>query len=206
MADDHLKGSLARLWALIAQRMQVHADTAEIDRRIWDLFGEEWAVMFTDLSGFSRGSQAFGILHFLQIIHEQRRLLLPIVADHDGILVKEDADSFLLLFKRPETAITCAIAMQQTCVRVNERRTPEEQLLLCVGIGFGRILRIGDADVFGNEVNAASKLGEDAAAAYEILATEAVREVASGTPGVKGWVALGEVSSGLGVAHRIEWR
>ena len=37
------------------------------------------------------------------------------------------------------------------------------------------MLRIGDVDVFGAEVNAASKLGEDLAQAGEILVTEAVR-------------------------------
>ena len=42
----------------------------------------------------------------------------------------------------------------------------------CVGIGFGQILRIGDHDVFGREVNAASKLGEDTAKANEILVTK----------------------------------
>ena len=51
----------------------------EIDERIWDLFGEEWAVMFTDLSGFSRGVADFGIIHFLQIIYESQRVLIPCI-------------------------------------------------------------------------------------------------------------------------------
>ena len=206
MRDDHLKGSLDRLWSLIEKRLRADADTQAIDRRIWDLYGEEWAVMFTDLSGFSRGSQAFGILHFLQIIYEQRKLLLPIVGEHDGVLVKEDADSLLVIFKRPEVALECAVEMQRTCQRVNERRKPEEQLLLCVGIGFGRILRIGDVDVYGVEVNAASKLGEDTAKAYEILVTDGVRQVVTAVEGIKGFTPLGEVAPGMGDAHRAEWR
>ena len=79
-----------------------------IDQRIWDLFGDEWAIMFTDLSGFSRAVAAFGIIHFLQVIFEKKRLLLPIVAAHDGILIKVEADSFLIIFKRPERALQCA--------------------------------------------------------------------------------------------------
>src|SRR3954467_4812288 len=98
--DAQLKGSEVRLWSLVEERCRPGADVAEIDRRIWDLFGEDWAIMFTDLSGFSRQVEAFGILHFLQIIFEQKRLLLPIVADHDGILIKIEADSFLIVFKR----------------------------------------------------------------------------------------------------------
>lgn len=183
--DDHLKGSEARLWSLIAQRVKPSADTHAIDARIWDLFGDEWAIMFTDLSGFSRQVAKFGIIHFLQVIHEQKELLLPIVADHDGILIKIEADSFLILFKRARTAVQCAIAMQHACQQLNVRRTPEEQVLLCVGIGSGRVLKIGDVDVYGAEVNAASKLGEDTAKANEILITKAAKEQCNDLVGVK---------------------
>jgi class 3 adenylate cyclase len=174
--DEHVKGSESRLWSLIEARTQPGADKAAIDQRIWDLFGEEWAVMMTDLAGFSRQVVAFGIIHFLQVIHEQKRELLPIVASHDGVLIKVEADSFLILFKRVSRAVACAVEMQHRCERLNETRKPEEQILLCVGIGHGRILRIGDIDVFGAEVNAASKLGEDIAKAREILVSEAARD------------------------------
>jgi len=187
MAGDHdakLKGSEVRLWELIEERTRPGADKARIDRRIWDLFGEEWTIMFTDLSGFSRQVAAFGIIHFLQVIHEHKRLLLPIVAEHDGILVKIEADSFMIIFKRPESALACAIAMQHACQKLSRGRSPEEQVLLCVGIGCGRILRIGDTDVYGQEVNAASKLGEDTAKANEILVTHAVRERCAAVAGV----------------------
>src|SRR5258706_9732105 len=102
-----LKGSEERLWALVEARTRPGADTAAIDQRIWDLFGEEWTIMFTDLSGFSRQVARFGIIHFLQVILEQKRLLLPVVERNDGILVKIEADSFLILFKNPARAITC---------------------------------------------------------------------------------------------------
>ena len=183
--DRHLKGSEVRLWKLVEERCAPGADVARIDQRIWDLFGEEWAVMFTDLSGFSRRVEAFGIIHFLQIIFEQKRLLLPVAQRNDGILIKVEADSLLLIFQRASSALRCAIEMQHACRAYNEQRPPEEALLLYVGIGFGRILRIGDTDVFGQEVNAASKLGEETAKANEILVTAAVRDAATDVEGVR---------------------
>ena len=172
---DLLKGSDARLWDLIELRTKADADTDAIDRRIWDLFGERWAIMFTDLSGFSRQAAKFGITHFLQIIHEKKKMLLPIVAAHDGILLKVEADSFLLIFRKPDRALQCAIEMQRRCQLTNERRLPEEQIILCLGIGYGDVLRVGDHDVWGREVNAASKLGEDTAGPNEILVTGAAQ-------------------------------
>jgi class 3 adenylate cyclase len=174
-SDDGLKASQARLWKLVEDRCRAGADVTVIDQRIWDLFGEDWAIMFTDLSGFSRRTSEFGIIHFLQIIHEQRKLLLPIVEAHDGLLLKEEGDSFMIMFRRAERAVECGIKMQYACRNVNERRKPEEEILLCLGIGYGRVLRIGDQDVWGREVNGASKLGEDTAQPYEILLTAAAK-------------------------------
>lgn len=183
--DDLLKGSEARLWHLIDQRTRTDADTDAIDRRIWDLFGERWSIMFTDLSGFSRNTAKFGITHFLQIIHEKKKLLLPIILAHDGILLKAEADSFLLIFRRPERALACALEMQRTCQLTNERRVPEEQIILCLGIGYGDILRIGDRDVWGREVNAASKLGEDTAGPEDILVTAAAFDELGDIEGIR---------------------
>jgi class 3 adenylate cyclase len=202
MPDRDLKVSQARLWSLIEERCQPGANVAELDRRVWDLFGERWAIMFTDLSGFSRRVAEFGILHFLQIIHEQRKLLLPIVERHDGLLIKEEGDSLLILFRRVERALDCGIAMQRACRLVNERRKPEEQVLLCLGIGWGDILRIADQDAWGREVNTASKLGEDTAKAGEILLSAAAHEALATRTDVQ-FESIGSTSLGPEVNFRV---
>ena len=204
-SEATLKGSSARLWKLIEQRAQPGADVTALDQRIWDLFGEEWAIMFTDLAGFSRQVAKFGIVHFLQIMHEQERLLLPIIEDHDGILIKTEADSFLILFKQAAQALHCAVAMQKKCTSVNNRRAPEEQIVLCVGIGYGKILKIGDDDVFGHEVNLASKLGEDTAKGEEILVTRAAH-AAIGTAATVAWDEVRADHAGEQICWRATWK
>jgi len=171
-----LSASEDRLEKLITERLAPGVDTVEIDKRIWDLFGEEWAVMFTDLAGFSSGVASFGIIHFLQIIQESQRLLTPCIDAHDGILLKIDGDSMMVIYRNVSKAIDSALTMQQVCADYNTERDEAAQIRLCVGIGFGPMLRIGDRDVYGSEVNAAAKLGEDIAVAHEILVTDQVRE------------------------------
>ena len=191
-----------RLEKLIQERLKPGADKPAIDKRIWDLFGEEWCVMFTDLSGFSRGVARFGIIHFLQTIHESERLLIPVIENHDGILLKVEGDSFLVIFRSAPKALQAAVQMQRVLKTYNEDRAVEEKVLLCVGLGFGPVLRIGDVDVFGAEVNAASKLGEDVAQAWEILVTGAVRERATGLPEI-GFEEIAEVPPGAEKAYRV---
>ncbi len=205
--DAYLKGSEVRLWKLIEQRCALGTDLdaqKAVDERIWDLFGEEWAVMFTDLSGFSRQVAAFGIIHFLQVIFEHKRLLLPVVQEHDGILIKIEADSLMIIFKRADRALECAIAMQHACQAYSGARDPEEKVLLCVGIGYGRILRIGDSDVYGQEVNAASKLGEDTAKSDEILVTDAVKAAVGDMAGI-GFDDLEEAVAGSEKNFRVRY-
>jgi class 3 adenylate cyclase len=202
MSDWQLKGGEARLWQLVEERGWPGADTARIDQRIWDLFGDEAAIMMTDLAGFSRRVATFGITHFLQVILESKKLLMPVIGEHDGVLIKTEADSLLVLFKRPQSAARCAIAMQHACQRYNRDRKEDERVELCVGIGHGRILRIGDIDVYGREVNAASKLGEDTARPNEILLTDAARTAVGDLPGVR-YADLAVAVAGSDRNHRL---
>jgi len=190
-----------RLERLIEERLKPGSDRERIDSRIWDLFGEDWAVMFTDLSGFSRNVAKFGIIHFLQTIYESERILVPVLEGNDGILLKTEGDSMLVIFRNPTKALHAAIEMQAACAAYNKNKPDEEKVLLCVGLGFGKMLRIGDADVFGREVNASSKLGEDVAKAGEILATDAVRAAVSGQPFE--FLELSETPTGVGKAWKL---
>ncbi len=160
-----------RLEKLIKKRLEQGANKETIDKQIWDLFGEEWCVMATDLSGFSRHVVKFGIIHFLETIYESERILIPIIERHDGIFLKQEGDSSLVIFRNVEKAVEASLEMQKVLKEYNKDKPDEEKVLLCVGLGYGKMLHIGDTDVYGAEVNAASKLGEDTAKAYEILVT-----------------------------------
>lgn len=178
-------GYLDRLSKLIHERLKPGANKKEIDERIWDLFGEHWAIIFTDLSGFSRFVAEFGIIHFLQIIYESQRIFSPCIDNHDGVLIKMEGDSMLILFRQPQKAVQCAIEMQRAAKKYNQDKIDAEKILLCVGIGYGKILTIGEQDVFGAEVNAASKLGEDIAKAWEILVTDSVADRVKDMPDIR---------------------
>jgi class 3 adenylate cyclase len=191
-----------RLTQLLDERLAHGADKAAIDKRIWELFGEQWCVVFTDLSGFSRGVASFGIIHFLQVIHESFKVLMPLIEAHNGFMLKAEGDSMFLLFRNPTAAAECCVDMQKALGAHNKSRIDAEKILLCAGIGWGPMLRIGDEDIFGAEVNAASKLGEDIAKAGEILVTGNVEEALRGRFRFAG---IAEVPPGSDRAFRLEY-
>ena len=87
---------------------------------------------------------------------------------------------------------------------LNQDRTDEEKILLCVGIGFGEILNIGGEDVFGAEVNAAAKLGEDTAGPWEILVTDSVAKEIRDRPGIE-LDAMEYVPHGANAAFKVKY-
>jgi len=154
MNDDFLR--------LLERRAE---DPEAIDREIWDRFGVERAVMITDMSGFSRVSTKHGILHFLALIKRMRDLCVPIVEDVGGEFIKAEADNLYVMFPDPELAV-------KTALRMHARLASEPEIFVAAGIGYGRGLHLGH-DMYGEELNYASKLGEDIAEPNETLLTSA---------------------------------
>lgn len=204
MAEHFFPAEQAELWRLIDERAATHADTASVDRRIWEQFGDHGAVMFTDLAGFTRRSAELGITHFLQIILQSQKILRPVIADHEGTVFEVVGDSMLLWFKPVDLAIRCAVAMQQACREFNKEREPHDQVLLCLGVGYGRLLRVGNSRLAGAELNVASKLGEDIAEGYEILVSDAARKAVGELPQIE-FRLTGITLPGSPEVYRVEY-
>ena len=175
-----------------------------VDREITAALETTGAVLVCDSSGFTATTRRRGILHFISLLIQSYELSIPLVGAHQGTLIKNEADNLIAVFERAADAVRCAVAVQDAHRRRNSAvANDDERFHLCIGIDYGRYLRLAD-DVFGDAVNLAYKLGEDLAGRGEILVTEPVvravsgafRAVALGTPEV-GHVPL--------PVYRIEW-
>jgi class 3 adenylate cyclase len=147
----------------------------EIAREIESVFGQDKAVFVLDMSGFSRTTRQHGIISFLLMIHQMKLVAVPSIEKHSGLLVKAEADNLFCLFDTAEDAVRAAADIIQRLDAVNTLLPDERCLYASIGIGYGRILNVGDEDLFGDEVNLASKLGEDVAERRAVLLTPAAR-------------------------------
>ena len=66
--------------------------------------------------------------------------------------------------------------MQRNVEIANEPLPAASEIYIAIGVGYGRILLVGDDDAYGDEMNVACKLGEDLAEQGEILLTAAAHE------------------------------
>ena len=146
-----------------------------LDNQIWERFGIECAIFVSDSSQFSSRAKSSGIIHYLELILRSHALLFPIMEQFEGELVKAEADNILAIFPSVEQALDSSMAMNRALAKYNASVPPDEIYHICIGIGWGKILRHGH-EIFGDEANAAYKLGEDIARRDEILLTAAAYE------------------------------
>jgi adenylate cyclase len=130
------------------------------------------AVVFTDCADFTVRTLRDGILHFLMVFHAAVDGVRAVVRRTGGVVVKVEADSLLLVYGDASRACAGALAVEAYLRRFNRQRTADEQARFSYGIGYGDLLDL-DGDIFGLEVNLASKIGEDLARPGEILLTPA---------------------------------
>ncbi len=164
-----------RLDLLLSQIIDHPERRVEISDEIERDFTQRRAVLVLDMSGFSRTTQAHGVVSFLLMIHQMRLLAAPTIEARGGVLVKAEADNLYCLFDGVGDAVSAAREIIRQLSTVNVLLPATRRLYASIGIGFGDILVLGDDDLFGDEVNLASKLGEDVAQGGMILLTEAAR-------------------------------
>jgi class 3 adenylate cyclase len=168
--------------ALLDERNEHPEDLAEIDGRIRARFERTAAVFVLDMCGFSRLTMRHGILHFLAMIRRLHQIVRPVVDECGGRTVKTEADNVFAVFPDVPGALAAAVAVNERLRAANVYWPEDWDLYVSIGIGYGPLLLIGAGDLFGHEMNLASKLGEDVAESGEVLLTEAAhaRAVAAG--------------------------
>jgi class 3 adenylate cyclase len=144
----------------------------ELDCKSFPELFRRRAVVFTDTADFTVRTAQDGILHFLMLFER----LLPgaeaAVRRQRGRVVKVEGDSLLLAFPDAVAACRGVRGLARALASYNRARPENERLHFSYGIGCGDVLEV-EHDLFGLEVNLASKLGEDLARPGEALLTPA---------------------------------
>lgn len=85
-------------------------------------------------------------------------------------------DNCFAVFPNPDCALAASREIAREMQTANLVTDDESDIHVSIGIGHGPILLFCD-DMYGNEMNLASKLGEDVAERGEILLTDAAKRL-----------------------------
>jgi len=114
------------------------------------------AIMFTDMVGYTALAQRNESLS-LALVDEQRRIIRPILAKHNGREVKTIGDAFLVEFPNAVDAVRCAYDIQRSAREINLSLDSDKRIHLRVGVHVGEVVE-SQGDISGDAVNVASRI------------------------------------------------
>jgi len=136
-------------------------------------YHRERAILSMDMTGFTTSAMRYGELQSLLRIVDAQRVVIPVLQEFDAELIRCFADDIVALFHEPNAAVDAAFEVHRRIQLFNESPLASQNpTQCCAGIGFGRAFAIGPNLAQGDEMNRASKLGEEFARANETLITE----------------------------------
>jgi adenylate cyclase len=136
------------------------------------------AILAADLAGYSRliGADEGRTLQAFKTIRAE--LFKPMIAAHQGRLVKTTGDGFLVEFSSVIDALRCATEVQAGIAERNATIPTDRRIQFRIGINVGDVV-VEDGDIFGDGVNIAARL-EGLAQPGGICVSARVQEDAAG--------------------------
>jgi class 3 adenylate cyclase len=123
-------------------------------------------ILFSDVSGFTELTERLGDHACQRLLETYFQIVRGQVAAHRGYEVKCHGDEAMLAFGDPVQAVRCAMDIQRSLVRYNQREEGDP-LRVHIGMHIGEVIQ-DRGDFLGRTVILASRI-TDAALADEIL-------------------------------------
>ena len=134
------------------------------------------AILAADVVGYSRlmAADEEGTLARLQTLRS--KFVDPIIARHNGRIVKLMGDGSLVEFASVVDAVRCAVEFQQGIAEFETDLPTDQRLRFRIGINLGDVI-IEDEDIYGDGVNIASRLEGLAPPGGIAISEDAYRQV-----------------------------
>jgi class 3 adenylate cyclase len=157
-----------KLQELLDQRAQMEQELEKLKTPM--------TILFSDIKGSTAYAEKKGDIEYMSMISRHNALLFPIIQSQGGRVVKTIGDAILAQFDDPVAGVKAAAEMQRVLVKDREGKEEIDQIHIRVGLHYGLGL-IKDNDVFGDVVNAASRV-QNQADTEQVLITDVLLDAA----------------------------
>ena len=114
-------------------------------------------VFFSDIVGITPFFDQYGDVAGRKRLQTHHRILLPLVQDHDGVVVKTIGDAIMAVFPHADDAVAAALDMQTALQEHNQHVQDNESILVRMGMHSGNAI-VERKDVFGDTVNVTARI------------------------------------------------
>jgi TolB-like protein/class 3 adenylate cyclase len=115
------------------------------------------AILAADVVGYSRLMEDNEAETLSLLKRRRNEVLSPLIAAHQGRLIKVMGDGVLVEFASAVNAVECALALQKEMMEANAALPEARHVVLRIGINLGDVIVEG-SDLYGDGVNVAARL------------------------------------------------
>jgi adenylate cyclase len=115
------------------------------------------AILAADVVSYSRLIEQDEAETLAMLKQRRVSILTPLVAEHQGRVVKEMGDGVLIEFASAVNAVGCAVELQKKMSAANDGIAEDRRIVLRIGINLGDVVVEG-GDLYGDGVNIAARL------------------------------------------------
>jgi adenylate cyclase len=115
------------------------------------------AILAADVVGYSALMERDEAGTLAALKDHRRKILVPLVRQHQGRIVKFMGDGVLVEFASAVNAVQCAVKLQQAMAATNHDPADEHHIVLRIGVNLGDVMVEG-SDLYGDGVNVAARL------------------------------------------------
>ena len=115
------------------------------------------AILAADVVGYSRLMEQDEAGTLAALKDRRKRVLTPLVSEHEGRIVKVMGDGVLVEFASAVNAVACAVELQKCTAIANNGLADDRRIVLRVGINLGDVVVEG-GDIYGDGVIIAVRL------------------------------------------------
>lgn len=156
------------------------------------------AIAFSDIEDSTAHNEALGDRAWVKLLERHNRLIQKLVDDHNGHVVKNQGDGFMIAFADAGHAVLCAMDVQRALLEDADRW---DGIRVRIGIHLGSSVRRGD-DLFGRNVAMAARIAGQANGG-EILVSESVCDAIDGLPDIELCAPIAAELKGLQGSHNL---
>ena len=167
-------------------------------------------VVFSDIESSTELAVAMGDTDWFDLLGKHHRLVSAQVKAHQGRIVKNQGDGYMLCFRSARQALLACIGMQRDLERHGPSMMQAETdtpLRVRMGAHTGEVMMQDDGDLFGKHVIVAARIGA-LATGGQILVSNLVKQIAE----PRGDIPFGapletplKGIDGLTVVHDVDW-
>jgi len=140
------------------------------------------AILASDVVGYSRLMEADENGTHARLMYLRFAVMEPIVARHQGRVIKNTGDGFVAMFDTAGKGLEAAQEMQRAIIHAEAGSPAERRIAFRMGLNVADVI-VEDHDVYGDGVNVAARL-QTHAEPYGIVISGLVAEQVGGTLGM----------------------